>query len=93
MKKSLSVAALWAVFALPAFACERPAAPAAIPDGKSADMETMMTAKKAVDAFKAGMEAYITCEKSATNISSAKEELVKIADRFNAEVRAFKAKG
>jgi exonuclease VII small subunit len=52
----------------------------------------MLAAKKAVDAFKAGMEEYLTCEKSSAKLEAAQNELVKVADRFNVQVRAFKAK-
>jgi hypothetical protein len=93
MKRIIPIAVLWAAAMVPAFGCERPSAPTSIPDGASASKEDMLAAKKAVDAFKSGMEEYFTCEKSATKISSAQEELVKVADRFNVQVRAFKAKG
>jgi len=53
----------------------------------------MLAAKKAVDAFKSGMEEYFTCEKSSAKKEAAGAELVKVADRFNAQVKAFKAKG
>jgi len=93
MKKSLSVAVLWAACVIPAFACERPAAPASIPDGKTAAMEDMMAAKKTVDAFKKSMEEYLACERSAAKQTDAHAELEKVANRFNEQVRAFKAKG
>src|SRR5262245_9072072 len=93
MKKYVSVAVVWAACAVPAFACDRPSAPTSIPDGSSASKEEMLTAKKAVDAFKSSVEEYVTCEKSASKIDSISAELVKVADRFNEQVRAFKAKG
>jgi hypothetical protein len=93
MKWSLPIAVLWAAAALPAFGCERPTAPASIPDGASASKEDMLAAKRSVDAFKIGMEEYLACEKSAAKKEGAKAELLKIADRFNLQVRAFKAKG
>jgi hypothetical protein len=93
MKRIVPIAVLWAVATLPAIGCERPAAPASIPDGASASKEDMLAAKRAVDAFKSGMEEYFTCEKSASKIEAAQNELVKVADRFNVQVRAFKAKG
>jgi hypothetical protein len=93
MKKHVSIAVLLAAIAVPAFACDKPSAPAAIPDGKSAAMDDMMNAKKAVDAFKKDMEEYLSCEKNASKVDSAQAELEKVANRFNAEVRAFKAKG
>ena len=92
MKKTVSIAFLVATFAAPAFACEKPATAPTIPDGKTAAMEDMMAAKKAVDAYKKGIEEYMTCEKSNAKLDRAQEELLKVADRFNAQVKAFKAK-
>ena len=94
MKKTLSAAILAVTLAAPAFAgCDKPSAPASLPDGKSAAMEDMMAAKKAVDAFRKGMEEYLTCEKNSSKADSAHAELEKVAARFNSEVRAFKTKG
>jgi len=83
---------LWAAFAMPAFACDKPTAPDSIPDGKTAAMEDMMAAKKSVDAYKSAMEEYLSCEKSNAKLDAAQAELLKVADRFNTQVRAFKAK-
>jgi len=94
MKKYVSLAVLWAACAVPAFAgCNRPSAPASIPDGKTAAMEEMMAAKKSVDAFKKGMEEYMSCERIVSKVNDAQAELEKVADNFNQQVRAFKAKG
>ena len=95
MKKSVSLAVLLMACAGSAYAagCDRPSAPSSFPDGKTAAMEEMVAAKKAVDAFKKGMEEYMTCERMASKIESAQKELVKVADDFNVQVRAFKAKG
>jgi hypothetical protein len=93
MVRFFSMAVLCAVVSTPIFACERPSAPSAIPDGASASKEEMLAAKKAVDAFKSGMEEYMLCEKSGAKKDGAAAELVKVADRFNAQVKAFKAKG
>ena len=92
MKRLVSVAILCAMGSTPVLACERPSAPSSIPDGATASKEDMLAAKKAVDAFKSGMEEYFTCEKSAAKKDAAGAELVKVADRFNAQVKAFKAK-
>lgn len=92
MMRLVSVAILCAMGTTPVFACERPSAPSSIPDGATASKEDMLAAKKAVDAFKSGMEEYFTCEKSAAKKDAAGAELVKVADRFNAQVKAFKAK-
>ena len=93
MKKRVSISVLLlAAVAIPAMGCERPTAPSSIPDGKTASKEEMLAAKKQVDAFKTHMEEYFACEKSTAKKDAAGEELVKIADRFNAQVKAFKAK-
>jgi hypothetical protein len=93
MKKSLSVAVLWAACVIPAFACEKPAAPASLPDGKTAAMEEMMAAKKTVDAYKKSVEEYLACERSQSSKVAAHAELESVANKFNEQVRAFKAKG
>jgi len=92
MTRLFSMAVLCAALASPAFACSKPEAPASIPNGATAAKEEMLAAKKAVDAFKAGMEEYLSCEKSTAKQNAAQDELVKVADRFNAQVRAFKSK-
>lgn len=92
MKKVVSFTVLLAAFALPAISCERPQAPSSIPDGKTASKEEMLSAKKQVDAFKSSMEEYFACEKSTAKKDAAGAELVKVADRFNAQVKAFKSK-
>ena len=92
MMKFVSIAVLCVAAASPTFACDRPVAPTEIPDGATAAMDQMMAAKKAVDAFKTAMEEYLTCEKSSSKLDAAQAELVKVADKFNAQVRAFKAK-
>lgn len=93
MKMCVAMTVLLAMANVPAFAdCARPTAPESIPDGKSASMEDMMAIKKTVDAYKRSMEEYLTCEKSTARLDAAQAELVKVADRFNAQVRAFKSK-
>lgn len=93
MKKFAAFVVLCGIATVPAMGCDRPAAPSSIPDGKTASKEDMLAAKKAVDAFKAGMEEYLSCEKSNAAKDGAQAELVKVADKFNNEVKAFKAKG
>ena len=92
MMRFVSVVILCAMGSTPVLACEKPSAPSSIPDGSTASKEDMLAAKKAVDAFKSGMEEYFTCEKSSAKKDAAGAELVKVADRFNAQVKAFKAK-
>ena len=43
-------------------------------------------------AYKKGIEEYLACEKSNAKLDRAQADLVKVADRFNAQVKAFKAK-
>jgi len=93
MKKYVSFAVLWVACSLPAMACEKPSSPTAIPDGKSASKDEMMAAKKTIDGFKMAMEEYLSCERSTAKQEAAHAELEKVADRFNEQVRAFKAKG
>jgi len=93
MNRIVSIAVLYALVATPAFACDKPGAPTSLPSGASASKEEMLAAKKAVDAFKTGMEEYLVCEKNTAKQEVAQAELMKVADRFNVEVRAFKAKG
>jgi len=93
MMRFVSVAILCAMGSTPVIACERPSAPSSIPDGATASKEDMLAAKRAVDAFKSGMEEYLACEKSSARKDAGAAELLKVADRFNAQVKAFKAKG
>ncbi len=72
MKRFVSVAVLCAMVSTPALACNRPSAPTSIPDGASASKEDMLAAKKAVDAFKSGMEEYLACEKNIANLDAAR---------------------
>ena len=93
MKKAVVIAVLGAVMAVPAFACDKPSAPASIPDGKTASKDEMLAAKKEVDAFKQSMDEYLSCEKNSMKAENAQQELIKVADRFNLQIRAFKARG
>ncbi len=93
MNRIVAITVLSAFIATPVLACDKPSAPASIPNGASASKEDMLAAKKAVDAYKSGVEEYIVCEKNGAKQEIAQKELMKVADRFNVEVRAFKAKG
>lgn len=84
-----------AVFALAAgseaMACTAPQAPAAIPDGKSAAKEAMLAKKKEIDRYKRLVEEYLACESNPLRVQNAQAELDRVANRFNAEVKAYKA--
>ena len=92
MMRFVSVAILCAMVSTPVLACKKPKAPSSIPDGATASKEDMLAAKKAVDAFRSGMEEYLACEKNFANLDAAQNELDIVADRFNLQIRAFKAK-
>jgi hypothetical protein len=115
-----SLLALAALIATPAAfaACTYPHAPPPFPDGNTASMEEMLTAKKSVQQYMGDMDAYIKCideesppgpptaqlteaqkkEQDARervraqkhNAAVADEEAV--AERFNVQLRAYKAK-
>jgi hypothetical protein len=92
MKKAVSIAVLLAVCSVPAFACDKPTPPASIPDGKTASKDEMLASKKEVDEFKRNMDEYMSCEKNTSKVDTAQQELERVANHFNAQVRAFKAK-
>ena len=92
MKKPVSLVVVLAACAVPAFGCDKPSAPTAFPDGKTASKDEMLAAKKEVDGFKRSMEEYLSCERNTNKAESAHSELQRVADRFNEQIRVFKAK-
>jgi hypothetical protein len=74
-----------------AFSCSPPSAPTTFPDGKSAAMDKMVDAKKAVDQYRQDVQTYTACEKDASRADAVHAELERVASRFNSEVRAYKA--
>jgi hypothetical protein len=91
MKLKFAIIALLAVVAGPALACSYPASPGSIPDGKSVSKEVMLAKKKEIDKYKREVEEFLACETNPLKLQSAQDELDRVANRFNAEVRAFKA--
>jgi spore maturation protein CgeB len=89
LKSALFV--LGAFAAGPALACTAPTPPASIPDGKTASKDTMLATKKEIDQYKRQVEEYLACEVNPMRVQMAQTELERVANRFNAEVRAFKA--
>lgn len=62
MNKFIGLSLLSALICSPVFAdCSYPKAPAKLPDGNSAALEEMMTAKKAVEQYVKDMDAYLSC--------------------------------
>ena len=65
MKRSAVLLVLAAFAAVPAFAdCTYPKAPAAIPDGKTASIDAMVAANKAVKQYNVDIENYLGCIKT-----------------------------
>lgn len=93
MKKAVSIFVLLMVCSVPGLACDKPTPPASIPDGKSASKDEMLVSKKEIDEFKRDMDEYMSCEKNTSKVDSAQAELERVASHFNAQVRAFKARG
>ena len=88
--------------------CSRPTAPE-LPDGATADMQTMVDGQQAVKVYVAGTEAYLDCLTAAEGEAggeanpdvemervemhnAAVDEMDAVADKFNEEIREFKAK-
>jgi hypothetical protein len=93
MKKSMPLVTLVAtlVAGSQAYACAMPSGPSSIPDGKSSSMDEMMATKKAVDQYKKDVEAYLACAKDQRSADNVQADLERVANKFNAEVRAYKA--
>ena len=72
-------------------ACKAPEAPAAMPDGKTAQMDAMLAAKRSVDAYVEKVADYMKCEGDARKLQEAKARQTEILNWFNTEVRAFNA--
>ncbi len=91
MKLKLATVALSAVLGGPVFACTEPTPPTSIPNGKTASKEEMLAKKKEIDKYKRNVEVYLSCEPDPQRVLNTQADLERIANRFNAEVRAFKA--
>ena len=78
-------------FSSASVACEKPENPV-IPNGDSASGSDMLEAKKAVEAFLEAAEVYLECAR----VSSQKDRMIAdmedVADKFNKELRNYKAK-
>jgi hypothetical protein len=117
MKALLAIVSTAAVFAAPAYAdCPYPAAPTALPDGRTATLDEMMAGQKAVKAYDKAVDDYVACIDKELDASLAKNADLKpaqkkdmqnvetqkhnaaidqeqaVADRFNEQVKAYKAR-
>lgn len=93
MKKLLVASGLVAgmAFSSASFACEKPEAPA-IPSGEAASGSEMLEAKKAVEAFLEAAEAYLECARGGAQKDRMVADMEDVADKFNRELRVYKAK-
>ncbi len=74
MKRLMGLTLIAAVLAAPAYAdCSYPKAPTKIPDGNTAALEEMVTAKNAVQAYNKEMDAYLACIKLEADDTFAKQ--------------------
>ncbi len=73
-------------------ACESPEEPA-IPDGETANGSEMLKAKKDVEAYVAAIDEYLGCSKlSNSRHNRVVDRMQDVAETFNVQVRAYKAK-
>ncbi len=87
----LAIAVFGALAAQNALACKAPKAPTAMPDGRTARVEVMLEAKRNVEAYFQHVSDYMQCESDALKLQEAKARQTEVLNRFNAEVRTFKA--
>ena len=118
MKALLAIAVTAALSAGTAWAeCPYPAAPANLPDGRTATLEEMVAGQKTVKEYDAAIKSYVDCIDKELDASIAKagdtlkpqqkadmqkveaqkhnaaiDQLQNVADRFNEQVKVFKAK-
>ena len=97
--RALALAALVACLAArQSFAdCIAPTGIGNIPNGATASREEMLTALKSVKSYNSAVVAYTDCIKAnGGDARRGDDEVVKLqktADKFNAELRIFKARG
>ena len=84
--------------------CVLPPAPSKIPDGSTASEQEMMTAMQTLKQYNGDVDTYLKCldfEAKQNRLSKGDEErmhnsavdtLQKVANKFNEQVRTFKAK-
>ena len=79
------------VFSSAALACEKPAEPV-IPNGGDATGSDMLEAKKAVEAYLEAAEVYLECARGGNQKDRMVADMEDVADKFNRELREYKAK-
>jgi hypothetical protein len=104
-KRIFAALAVAYAVSLPAHAdCVLPPAPSKIPDGSTATEQEMITAMQTLKQYNGDVDTYLKCldfEAKQNRLShgdqekmhnAAVDQLTKIADKFNQQVRTFKAK-
>lgn len=72
-------------------ACAAPLTPTSLPDGRTADMQVMLEARRDVEQYLVHVADYFDCENNAVKLQEVKQRQKLLMTRFNAEVRAFNA--
>ena len=107
-KRILALAALSAACAVSLQAqaddCRLPPAPSKIPDGSTATQQEMITAMETIRQYNSDVQTYLKCldfevrqnqlgaDDQMSLHNAAVEQLTRIADEFNAQVKTFKSK-
>ena len=97
MKRLAAVGLVAALASPPLYAtCVEPTPPTAVPHGATASREEMVAALQAAKTYDAEVADFAAClEKSGGDVhkqNGAVEKLQGFADKFNAELRIFKAR-
>lgn len=96
--KVLAIVGVFACLAsVPALAtCVEPINSPTLPDGSTASREQMLAAQNALKAYDAAVKVFADCVhkngENAMRADRAADKLSSFADKFNAELRAFKKK-
>ncbi|MFM1886977.1 MAG: hypothetical protein RL026_2134 [Pseudomonadota bacterium] len=93
IKKSalLALGLMGSLAAQSALACKAPAAPRSVPEGRSADLQTMLGAKAEVEQYMEQVNAYFNCEGDALKLQEVSAQQHAVISHFKAEVQAFRA--
>ena len=92
-----SVALLGALASSPVWAgCAEPPAVTSVPSGATASRDDMVAAQRAIKAYDTAVKEFTDCLQKSGDTSNkegpALDQLHKIADKFNEELRTFKQK-
>lgn len=90
-RAAVALALTGAFAASSAWACDAPTVPRSLPDGRKADVNVMLEAKRSVEHYVQQVAAYASCEKDALKLQEVVASQKLVMNQFNAEVRAFNA--